>query len=91
MLYGFAIKDFITAAKAFRREVWEAMQIGSDGFEIESETTAKAKRMGYRILCIPYSYFARSFAEGKKIRAKHAIPIIRDLFYWRVAPIPHRT
>lgn len=90
LLYGFGVKDFITAAKALRRDVFTSLQLASSGFEIESEMTAKIRRMGYTLLCVPYSYKARSFAEGKKIRWHHALPILRDLFYWRVAKLPSK-
>lgn len=87
-LYGFLVKDFITGAKALKKEVFVQMKLQSRGFEIESEMTAKLIRMGYTLLCVPYSYHARSFEEGKKIRWHHAVPILRDLFVWRFAELP---
>lgn len=89
-LYGFEVKDFITAAKSLRKEVFTKMELVSPGFEIESEMTAKIRRMGYTLVCVPYSYKARSFDEGKKIRWHHAFPILRDLFYWRFAKVPSK-
>lgn len=90
VLYGFHVKDFLTAAKAVKKDVFDSMNIISRHFEIESEMTAKAIRMGYRLLSVPFSYKPRSFAEGKHIRAKHAIPLMWGLFYWRVARIPKK-
>ena len=90
LFYGFGVKDYLTAAKAARKEVLDKMNLVSRHFEIESEMTAKAVRMGYRLLCVPFSYKPRTFAEGKHIRAKHAIPLMWGLFYWRFAPMPKR-
>lgn len=90
LLYGFEVKDFITAAKALRREVFVSMNLTSPGFEIESEITAKTVRMEYTLLCIPYSYKPRSFEEGKKIRWHHALPILWGLVYWRFANMPSK-
>lgn len=90
ILYGFSVKDFITGAKALTKDVFLKLALGSEGFEIESEITAKLIRMGYTLRCVPYSYRSRSFAEGKKIRWHHALPILGSLLYWRFAKIPSK-
>jgi len=51
----------------------EALRLACDGFEFCAEVTAKVLRRGVPIVEIPISYHPRSFAEGKKIRARDGI------------------
>lgn len=90
IFFGFHVKDFLTAAKATRKDVFTAMNLTSRHFEIESEMTAKLIRMGYKLTCVPFSYKPRSFAEGKHIRMKHAFTLLWGLLYWRFARMPKR-
>ncbi len=67
-LYGQKFSDQTTCYKAFRAEILKKMDLVSNGFEVCSEMTAKARRMGYFIQEVPILYTPRSFSEGKKIR-----------------------
>ena len=70
LLYNARLTDEATAYKAFRASVLRQMQLECRRFEFCPEVTAKALRLGYRILEVPVSYNARAIADGKKIRAR---------------------
>lgn len=83
ILYLNTISDFITGSKVFKTAIVKELKLESNGFEIESEISAKAIRKGYRIVSLPISYNARSFEQGKKIRWHHAFIIIKSLLKYR--------
>ena len=70
LLYNARLTDEATAYKAFRTSVLRQMRLECRRFEFCPEVTAKARRLGYRILEVPVSYNARAIADGKKIRAR---------------------
>ena len=85
LLYFNNISDFITASKLFKKEVIDSIEIESYGFEVESELTAKALKLGYKIINLPIAFKPRNFKQGKKIRWHHAFRIIKSLIYYRFA------
>jgi glycosyltransferase involved in cell wall biosynthesis len=62
------LTDMATCYKAFHRRVVPALDLESRRFGVDAEITVKVARGGFRIFEVPVSYFARSRAEGKKIR-----------------------
>lgn len=84
ILYFNTISDFITGSKLFKKEAFKNMKLESNGFEIESEISAKAIKKGYRIVSLPISYSARTFKQGKKIRWHHAFKIVTTLLKYRL-------
>ena len=62
------LTDMATCYKAFHRRVLPSLDIVQRGFGIDAEITVKLARGGFRIFEVPVSYYARSRAEGKKIR-----------------------
>jgi glycosyltransferase involved in cell wall biosynthesis len=68
VLYFRWLHDEATCYKAFRRDVLERMHLVCNRFEFCPEATAKAIRLGERIVEVPIRYEPRSKAAGKKIR-----------------------
>ena len=65
------LTDVETCYKMFRREVIQPLHLKEKRFGFEPEVTAKiAKIPGIRIYEVGISYYGRTYAEGKKIRAK---------------------
>ncbi|HEY6051727.1 MAG TPA: glycosyltransferase family 2 protein [Thermoanaerobaculia bacterium] len=64
------LTDMATCYKAFHRRVVPSLDLEQRGFGVDAEITVKLARGGYRIFEVPVSYFARSRAEGKKIRLR---------------------
>lgn len=68
LLYFRRITDEATCYKAFRKEVLDRMNLECVRFEFCPEVTAKACRLGERIVEVPIRYEPRSKESGKKIR-----------------------
>lgn len=66
LLFGTKINDYLTCYKLFRRDVANALELKSLGFDIDAEIVAKFCRKGLRIAEVPASYCPRNYSEGKK-------------------------
>jgi glycosyltransferase involved in cell wall biosynthesis len=64
------LTDMATCYKAFHRRVVPSLDLVSRRFGFDAEFTVKVARGDFRVFEVPVSYFARSRAEGKKIRLK---------------------
>lgn len=67
IMFGQVITDEATAYKAFRADVLRGIKLRCRRFEFCPEVTAKVLMKGERIHEVPVTFFARTFAEGKKI------------------------
>lgn len=80
--FGCRLTDVATACKMVRTEVFQALDLKGNGFDLDFELTNKLARYGYRIGEIAIAYNPRSFEEGKKIRARDGLramgTIVRD-------------
>ena len=68
LLYGARVTDEATCYKAFPTPTLKAMGLQCERFEFCPEVTAKACRLGLKILEVPIHYEPRSVRQGKKIR-----------------------
>jgi dolichol-phosphate mannosyltransferase len=82
-LYGVRISDEATCCKIFRTDDLRAMNLQCERFEFCPEVTAKACRMGLRIVEVPISYRPRTNAEGKKIRWRDGWVAMKTLWRYR--------
>jgi dolichol-phosphate mannosyltransferase len=65
---GVAIRDLTGGFKVFRREVLEAIDLGSipvGGYAFQVETTYRAIRAGFRVVEIPITFRDRRVGESK--------------------------
>ena len=76
ILYGSRLTDVSTCYKAFRAPALKSLELKTNGFEFEVEVTIKALKKNYNILEVPIDYSPRTFAEGKKIRARDGLILI---------------
>lgn len=83
LLYGRRITDEATAYKVFRGDLIRSIDLKCNRFEFCPEVTAKVLRRGERILELPVSFQARTFAEGKKIGWTDFIQAVWTLFKYR--------
>ncbi len=86
LLFATRYTDVGTASKMVRTSVLRSLDLRCSGFDLDFELSDKLGKFGYRIAEIPITYRPRSFAEGKKIRAKDGLialaQILKDRF-WR--------
>jgi glycosyltransferase involved in cell wall biosynthesis len=73
------LTDMATCYKAFHRRVVPVLDLTSTRFGVDAEITVKVARAGFRIFEVPVSYFARSRAEGKKIRLRDGFSALSAL------------
>jgi dolichol-phosphate mannosyltransferase len=67
---GRYLTDTVTALKLFPRELLNALNLQTSGFELDHEITSKVLARGKRIVEVPIRYLPRSREEGKKIGAR---------------------
>ncbi len=82
-LYGTRLSDEATCYKLFATNALKAMRLECERFEFCPEVTAKACRMGLRILEVPVHYVPRGRSDGKKIRWRDGLTALRTLWRWR--------
>lgn len=86
-LFAVHLTDEATCYKLFPTDLLRKMNLVCRGFDFCPEVTAKAMRLGHRILEVPIEYTPRTLAEGKKIRARHGIQAIWVLLKFRLMPV----
>ena len=77
------LTDEATCYKAFRTDLLQSIPLTCRRFEFCPEVTAKLLRRGHKIVEVPVSYSARTFAEGKKIRWTDGVAAIWTLIKFR--------
>ena len=84
ILFDTIFTDIETATKAFRMEVIKGLNLVSEGFEIETEITAKVmKDKTLKVFEVPITHVARTYDEGKKVKWWHFFTSLWSLIKWR--------
>jgi dolichol-phosphate mannosyltransferase len=83
LLFGLRLTDEPTCYKLVDRGVIMRMNLECERFEFCAEVTAKAARLGERIVEVPIVYRPRHLDEGKKIRARDGIETLTTLWRYR--------
>jgi glycosyltransferase involved in cell wall biosynthesis len=68
-LYGGHLTDVAVGTKMVKRDVFHALDLRGNGFDLDFELPCKLLKRGYTLVEIPIGYHPRTIAEGKKIRA----------------------
>ena len=58
--------------------------IVTDGWEQQAEILSRAVARAESMFEVPINYYGRSYGEGKKIRAYHALSVIWTIFVRRL-------
>jgi glycosyltransferase involved in cell wall biosynthesis len=61
------LTDMECGFKAFRREIFQKIELRENAFGFEPEITAKVARLGAPIYEVAISYSGRTYAQGKKV------------------------
>ncbi|OQA54242.1 MAG: Undecaprenyl-phosphate mannosyltransferase [Candidatus Omnitrophica bacterium ADurb.Bin277] len=83
LLYGQKITDEATCYKVFPADTLRKMTLKCTRFEFCPEVTAKACKMGQRIVEVPITYKPRKTEHGKKINWKDGVAAMVTLFRFR--------
>lgn len=85
LLHNTTFTDIYSCYLMYRRSLLDAGELVTDGWdqhaEILSRTAGRAKAM-YEV---PISYHGRTYQEGKKIKAYHAVGVIWRIFVTRIS------
>lgn len=68
--------DIYSCYLMYRRELVDVGQLASEGWEQQAEILSLAVRKARNLYEVPISYHGRSYDEGKKIKAHHALAVI---------------
>jgi glycosyltransferase involved in cell wall biosynthesis len=77
--------DTYTCYLLYRRSLLEPSELESDGWEQHAEILSRLVRRAKAIYEVPVTYAGRTYAEGKKIRASHALDVIGMILRRRIA------
>ncbi len=84
IINGLNLTDMETGYKVIRADILRRLHLTSRKFTIEPELTCRLAQLGARIYEVPITYAGRTYAEGKKIRAKDGIHALAALLYYRL-------
>jgi glycosyltransferase involved in cell wall biosynthesis len=80
--YNTTFTDIMCGYLLFRRALLDPAELRTTSWEQQVEILARLVRRAKSIYEVPISYFGRTYAEGKKIRAIHVIPVFWQII-WR--------
>ena len=75
-LFNTAFPDVYTCYLLYKRSLVSPDELVSMGWEQHAEILCRAIRRSTMMYEVPISYHGRSYAEGKKIKARHIIPVV---------------
>ena len=68
--------DVYSCYLLFRRELIDPKDLQADGWEQQAEILSRAVAKAESMYEVPISYYGRTYGEGKKIKAHHAIAVL---------------
>ena len=63
LLFGLTVRDVDCAYKLFKKEVRDSIKLETESAITVTELLVKAKSLGYRIVQLPVTHYARKFGE----------------------------
>lgn len=84
LMYNKTFTDIYTCYLAFRRQLVNPDSLKTFGFEQQAEILGQCVNNGKIFYEVAISYHGRDFAEGKKIKARHAIAVLWTIFKCRL-------
>jgi glycosyltransferase involved in cell wall biosynthesis len=84
VLFNVYLRDLMTCHKAIRTDVFKALPLQGNGFDIEPEIAARLLQRGERIFEVPVHYKARGSDEGKKLTAMDGLRVVATLVRCRL-------
>jgi len=76
VLFNKTFTDLYTCYVMFRRDLVSADELRTDGWEQQAEILSLAVRRSRMHYEVPIAYHGRTYEEGKKIRAYHALIVM---------------
>jgi glycosyltransferase involved in cell wall biosynthesis len=76
--------DVYSCYLLFRRELIDPKELRAEGWEQHAEILSRAVAGAKSMFEVPISYYGRTYAEGKKIKAHHAVAILWTIIIRRL-------
>ena len=86
LFHNTTFTDIYTCYVLFRRSLINPNELRSFGWEQQAEILSLLARRAKSIFEVPISYFGRTYEEGKKIRAIHALGVAWTIVATRFRP-----
>ncbi|MBM3581064.1 MAG: glycosyltransferase family 2 protein [Alphaproteobacteria bacterium] len=77
--------DIYSCYLLYRRELIDPDRLARMGWDQHAEILSRAVARAKTMYEVPISYHGRTYAEGKKIRAYHALAVVRAIVVDRIA------
>jgi len=84
LLYNTTFTDIYSCYFAFKKDLLDANDLSSKGFEQHAEILSKVIKKGKKFYEVPIRYNGRTILEGKKIRAYHFFTVLYQLVRCRI-------
>jgi glycosyltransferase involved in cell wall biosynthesis len=82
LAYNTTFTDIYCGYVLYRRALLDPAELKTEGWQQHAEMLGRLVRRATHIYEVPVSYFGRTYAEGKKIRAVHVLPVFFEIV-WR--------
>ena len=79
LTFNTTFTDIYSGYLLYRRALLDGSELKTAGWEQHAEMLARLVPRAERIYEVPISYFGRTYSEGKKIRAGHAIAVMLEI------------
>ena len=76
--------DVYSCYLLFRRELIDPKELQAEGWEQQAEILSRAVARAQSMFEVPISYYGRTYAEGKKIKAHHVAAVIWTILVRRL-------
>ena len=83
VLFNTTFTDIYCGYLLYRRVLLDPADLTTVGWEQHAEMLGRLVRKGTHLYEVPVSYFGRTYAEGKKIRARHIVAVVAQIFVRR--------
>jgi len=83
LLYNTTFTDIYSCYFSFKKELIDANNLRTEGFEQHAEILCKVIKKGNKFYEVPISYNGRNVSEGKKIKARHFFSVLLQIIIER--------
>ena len=83
-LFNTTFTDIYSCYFAFKRNLLDANELRTNGFEQHAEILCKVIKKGKKFYEVPINYNARNYSEGKKIRPYHFFVVMFQIILGRI-------
>ena len=84
LLYNTTFTDIYSCYFAFKKDLLNAHELRTEGFEQHAEILCKVMRKGNKFYEVPINYNGRNYSEGKKIKLHHFFLVLFQIIRGRI-------